>query len=192
MAIHTMDMKTVSPDALTVPVTNTNTAGLSPNIDGNTNSVPQVLVGYQKDGFGTGKDQGIKVSRQGVDVKTATDSQLIMSSAFNSFKIVASGVTTLSKPPGQYISTTTIAHGQPTAPIFMAYFAYGTGYTPIPFTAIDSAGVGVISLWVNSDPTNITIELDVPPGASYDALDLTGSSALVIRYYILVETAATS
>lgn len=190
MGIHTMDMKTVSPDSLTVPVSNTNTAGLSPSIEGNTNSVPQVLVGYQKNGFGTGIDQGIKVSRQGVDVKTATNDQLVMSSAFNSFKIVASGVATVSKPPGQYLSTTTIAHGQSAAPIFMAYFLYDGGYTPIPFTAMNSSGVGVMQFWANSTSSNIVIQLAVPSGAPYDALDLTGSSALALRYYILVETAA--
>lgn len=193
MAIHSIDNKTEgTQDSSMSAIPSSTTTGIQPQIPGNSSNVPQVLVGYQKDGFGSGVDQGIKVSRQGVSVDEATDSQLIMSSAFNSFKIVASGVTTLSKPPGQYTSTTSITHGQPKAPIFMAYFAYGTGYTPIPFTAINSLGVGVLSLWVSSDPTSITIELNVPPGAPYDALDLTGSSALVIRYYILVETAATS
>ena len=43
----------------------------------------RVLIGYQKDGFGTDKDWGFKISREGYDVKTATDAQLIISSKFS-------------------------------------------------------------------------------------------------------------
>ena len=56
--------------------------------DGDNN---RVLVGYQQDGFGTGKDFGIKVSQDGKDVATASDDELVMSSAFNMFKIVQTG-----------------------------------------------------------------------------------------------------
>lgn len=42
----------------------------------------RVLLGYQLNGFGTGKNYGFKVSREGYDVDTATDAQLIMSSKF--------------------------------------------------------------------------------------------------------------
>lgn len=37
----------------------------------------RMLIGYQKDGWGTGKDFGIKVSIPGVDVSTASDTQLL-------------------------------------------------------------------------------------------------------------------
>lgn len=36
----------------------------------------RMIIGYQKDGWGTGKDFGIKISNEGVDVTTATESQL--------------------------------------------------------------------------------------------------------------------
>ena len=36
----------------------------------------RMLIGYQKDGWGLGKDFGIKISNEGVDVLTASDSQL--------------------------------------------------------------------------------------------------------------------
>jgi len=42
----------------------------------------RVLIGYQLNGFGVSKNYGIKVSREGYDVDTATDAQLIMSSKF--------------------------------------------------------------------------------------------------------------
>ena len=37
----------------------------------------RMFIGYQKDGWGSGKDFGIKISIPGVDVLTATDSQLL-------------------------------------------------------------------------------------------------------------------
>lgn len=39
----------------------------------------RLLLGYQKDGWGVGKDFGIKVSIEGVDVNDATDEQLLLS-----------------------------------------------------------------------------------------------------------------
>jgi hypothetical protein len=37
----------------------------------------RMLFGYQKDGWGTGKDFGIKISKEGIDVTKATDDQLL-------------------------------------------------------------------------------------------------------------------
>jgi hypothetical protein len=37
----------------------------------------RMLIGYQKDGWGAGKDFGIKISKPGVDVNTASDSDLL-------------------------------------------------------------------------------------------------------------------
>lgn len=37
----------------------------------------RMLIGYQKNGWGEGKDFGMKVSIEGVDVSKATDSQLL-------------------------------------------------------------------------------------------------------------------
>lgn len=39
----------------------------------------RMLFGFQKDGWGVGKDFGIKISQEGIDVTTATDDQLIFS-----------------------------------------------------------------------------------------------------------------
>lgn len=40
-------------------------------------STRRMFIGYQKDGWGTGKDFGIKISIPGVDVLQATDDQLL-------------------------------------------------------------------------------------------------------------------
>lgn len=41
------------------------------------NTSKRMFIGYQKDGWGPGKDFGIKISQAGVDVLTASDSQLL-------------------------------------------------------------------------------------------------------------------
>lgn len=38
----------------------------------------RMIIGYQQDGWGAGKDFGIKVSEAGVDVTKATDDQLLI------------------------------------------------------------------------------------------------------------------
>lgn len=37
----------------------------------------RMILGYQKDGWGSGKDFGIKISQEGVDVTVATDDKLL-------------------------------------------------------------------------------------------------------------------
>lgn len=37
----------------------------------------RMLLGFQKDGWGAGKDFGIKISQPGIDVTTATNTQLL-------------------------------------------------------------------------------------------------------------------
>lgn len=39
----------------------------------------RMIIGYQKDGWGPGKDFGIKVSVEGKDVTTADDTELLLS-----------------------------------------------------------------------------------------------------------------
>lgn len=46
----------------------------------------RMIIGYQKDGWGAGKDFGIKISQEGVDVRTATESQLLFSMDIDSWR----------------------------------------------------------------------------------------------------------
>lgn len=46
----------------------------------------RMIIGYQKDGWGTGKDFGIKISIPNVDVTTATDEQLIFSMSMETWR----------------------------------------------------------------------------------------------------------
>lgn len=94
------------------------------NIIKDKTGTPRVLIGEQEDGFGTGEDYGIKVSQEGFDVTTTTDDNLVMSSAFNMLKIVASGEVT--------ITDAGFNHGTGSQNLILAQttFAHGLGYTP--------------------------------------------------------------
>lgn len=87
----------------------------------------RVLAGFQKGGFGA-KDFGIKVSQDGYDVSTATDDQLVMSSAFNSFKIVSKGTATIALPAIGTGITREIPHNLGFVPTPLVYF---TGEGPM-------------------------------------------------------------
>lgn len=42
----------------------------------------RLMIGYQKDGWGSGKDFGIKLSEEGYDVLTADDANLLFKLAY--------------------------------------------------------------------------------------------------------------
>lgn len=46
----------------------------------------RMLFGYQKDGWGAGKDFGIKISQANIDVTKATDAQLIFKMDMNTWR----------------------------------------------------------------------------------------------------------
>lgn len=151
--------------------------------DGDNN---RVLVGFDKDGFGTGVDYGIKVSQNGYDVLTASDDELVMSSAFNSFKIVASGSVAVSHTAGTSSITTNVSHGLGYVPGFLAYDYNGADYIVMPAlgwvsgTSLDL----MFQCWVNS--SNISFYLFTPStGGSYSA-----NFTITAKYYLLRETAA--
>lgn len=154
--------------------------------DGTSN---RVLVGYQQDGFGTGKDFGIKVSQDGKDVKTATDDELVMSSAFNMFKVVASGTTSLdaNATAGNPI-VTTVNHNLGYTPAVLCYLYYvnDNSYWPMPIaTGLTTSGGNVAmnnyTYWsVDSSDLFITFY----SGAT------TNWGTMQYRYYLLRETAS--
>lgn len=152
----------------------------------------RVLTGFQKDGFGDGKDYGIKVSQEGFDVRTATDDQLVMSSGFNMFKIVDTG--TASYSGGSIASgskdTVTIPHSLSDTPAFLIYttspaiFGHGGGLVQTPLMYAVS-GTSVINLYGRADTSNLYIDF---LNVSASTQDLTGFT-WNFKYYILVETA---
>lgn len=70
-------------------------------------------------------DWGIKISKLGVDVKTATDAQLAFSSKYNVPKTFASDADTIVVSGGS--GSKTIAHGLPSTPIALVYIEQVAG-----------------------------------------------------------------
>ena len=152
---------------------------------------PRVLIGEQADGFGSGDDYGIKVSQAGSDVTTTTDDNLVMSSAFNMFKIVQSGTTTLTignPAPVWTYETVTVNHnlGYKPASLVYAEFPAGLGSTliQVPYVGIDGGtGATGISIRPDVDDNDLTIAVATSGAAAYDGETIT------FRYYLLRETA---
>ena len=86
---------------------------LDTNIIKDLTGTPRVLMGKQIGQGGDPDFYGIKVSQVDNDVTSAADDKLVMSSAFNMFKIVQTGTATvtLANPVTHYSTTTTsVAH----------------------------------------------------------------------------------
>lgn len=85
---------------------------------------PRVFLGSLQEG--NDRFYGVKVSQPGSDVTTAEDSDLIMSSAFNMFKIVDSGTLTVpaftkTAPASQGSASYTYTHDLGYKPLVLAY-----------------------------------------------------------------------
>lgn len=166
--------------------------------DGSNN---RVILGFQQGGFGT-KDFGFKISQEGYDVLTADDSQIIMSSAFNLFKIVDTGTlstpdVTLSAVAGTWASNSAsvstphgITSGQ--APIVIGFVYVDGVYTNMPYTVFAnrlSTAPLSISYTISSDETNVTLtkwgQTYFPSNGS-----VTYSGGENVKFYIMQETAS--
>jgi len=145
----------------------------------------------------------MKISQSGVDVKTATNSQLIFNSSQNMFKIVATGTTTITggssaSTNGSYSKI--VAHNLGHTPIVMAYaVGYGSSLQPLPtvisasfrqhtITTPNDDFFMAVDQWARSgaDGTNVTFSIDWA-NANYPTAYVV--SDLVIKYYLLQETA---
>lgn len=156
-------------------------------IVGNDAQNDRILFGYQRNGFGDG-DFGIKISREGVDVRSAQDDELIMSSAFNLPKIVTSDVVVLTPPavptPGTTVQT--YAHNFGFVPTFLAFWEFdGNSYFPVPKYWFTAGGALAYSLEAYTTATNFNVEF------TYMAASPAGYPGPInIRFYLMRETAS--
>lgn len=157
----------------------------------------RVLLGYQKGGFGA-NNYGIKISQNGFDVRAATDSQLIMSSGFNSFKIIQTGTNTLpnfsvgsSGAAFNYdedLGNTLVTHNLGFVPIGLVFLNLSGSYHPLPTTLLGSSGPGLAS-WKTWDIYTTATQLKITRSATTfnDTAAFTGDQ---VKWYLLQETAA--
>jgi hypothetical protein len=149
----------------------------------------RVLLGKGDNGF-----HGIKVSQTGNDVYTAADDKLVMSSDFNTFKIVETGTVTLTKAASSLFSTVNVPHSLGVAPIVQAYLNNSTYYAALPFSEFADALLADAGKllqhidWV-SYTDKIQFRIHTPNSSSPESKY--GSAYTVpIKYFLLVETAA--
>ena len=145
----------------------------------------------------------IALSQPGFDVATATDSQLIWSSDFDMFKIVATGSIDVTVGAGDSFNTqtSTVAHGLKTIPIVMA-FVDGVnvlggpgGRVQTPYTEFEEYTPGggptgrfdvIAYYYATADATNIY--MNVLPGDVTFYSQVQGTYSFT--YYVLQETSA--
>ena len=138
--------------------------------------------GYNKAAFGfygTANKFGLKVAKEGYDVLTATDDQLVFNSEQNTFKIVKSVPISLTMSynnasPLTWYATASIPHGLSYAPSYSAYhtipsaIASGGSLTatnlPNPALVFGSSGttLRIFALaTVNVGSTNVTLSVQL-------------------------------
>lgn len=166
----------------------------------------RILVGYQKSGFtnqsnGSFGDHGIKVSREGVDVSTAGEDDLILSSAFNNLK-VTKVIETVQTPSDTQISnaliTWTVNHGLGYVPVVMGSFSFPGGGSasknPLPFyylhrdTGFAANAITIAITDVNS--ISITYKLAIHDSAGLAIMLFYYDQPFKFKFYCLKETAA--
>lgn len=150
----------------------------------------RVLAGRGADGF-----YGFKVSKEGVDVYTATNEQLIFNSDSQSiFNIIDSDTVStptlsIADPGAAYsynLATTTIAHGLSYTPTIFAYIDLGGSFLPLPYTTYltGSGGASWYTYSVQTDATNVYISVEA---LTFDRA--VSEPAYPLKYFLLQESA---
>ena len=129
-------------------------------------------------------DFGIKISKDGVDVNTASDSQLVFSSEFNVLKIISQGSANIVHGTASG-GTTSVAHNMNFTPTFLAFINSGGKY----FSVGQSAGVNSDGNYIGmegyTDSTNLTLISSISSFSSEWGSAGTQSA----HYYIFGDTA---
>lgn len=148
----------------------------------------RVLLGRGADGF-----YGLKVSKAGFDVYTASDDELSYNSSQNTLKVVLDGTATVVKPANDSSAFTDVAHGLSTRPAVLAYalFESDTIYEQVPtsFYRLSGADAGKLELglYTQVDDTYVSFFVEAPNYASNT--EYTDQVTYNFKYYLLQETA---
>ena len=122
---------------------------------------------------------GIKVSKEGYDVKTATSDQLVMSSKFNMFKVFATGNLSITKSGTAWEALeTSVTHNLGYYPAYLGYW-------------VDTSSGNRKLLGPNCNFTDDVdvVACDVDTTKLYCRVYTNIPDTYNFRYYILLETA---
>lgn len=134
---------------------------------------------FGRDGSG---NYVVKVAKNGFDVLTASDGDLIFNSANNLFKIVYTSPTVSIPSSGTATSTVTVAHGLSYTPTILAFASVASVYQPTPAIDVNTTTGAVLSkVEAYVDATNVTIKATYPGS--------TVPSGNSVKYYLMRETA---
>lgn len=202
MAIHSIDNKTEGvQDQMQQVREGLGTTSISPVIEGQeqgyvTTRDAQILVNdgtYNRVAIGQRNDgtYGIKVSKSGNDALTAANSNLVMSSDFNMFKIVATGTFTFTADnpyTAGTIYTTSVNHNLGYEPVHLVYQkaqpSLGSQLHLIPRTANDATATFAQQSIPYIDSTTLTLSWSAGGAAVYNG------SVWTYKYYLMQETAS--
>lgn len=123
-------------------------------------------------------DYGLKVSKDGQDVKTAADKNLTYSSKFDSLKAKTIDTKQITLPAASASVSGTIAHGLGYTPAYFVLVQLSSGvYVPLRYVNLfGELDARVATVVVSADTTNITITINGFVGV--------GDVTLTFRYWI--------
>lgn len=161
------------------------------------NSDKRVFLGKIGDGA---NDWGMKVSQEGVDVASATDSQLVFNSANNLFKIVDTGTATVpalgaAPTSDSFTSSSITIDTNITTTEPLAFFAYGklTGgatLRALPFHQVYTDGAQGARIGAEWEVTSSVVAGELSLGITGRNYQNNTVDDLLVRWYVVRETIA--
>lgn len=141
-----------------------------------------------------GQNFRMKVSKEDVDVFTATDDQLVFDSSRNLFKIVETGIIDVVKPINSTTASnfTTVSVTNPTILVFVVPFygsSFGVQQSPYSIIQLGGADAGKVLYEARANVQGTTIDFLVTTpniASGYYGTAFTTR----FRYYVIQETAA--
>lgn len=155
------------------------------------NGNPNVLLGNRPKNNSNGinlQQQGLFVSKPGINVLNANNNQLVFNSNQNIFKIAISGTTTVTKLANQTLGLVTINHNLGYRPAVLAYADYLGANSLMPYSLFNSStGTVSIQFYAYADSASLNIVIFTPSNAGSNySTDQTAT----FRYYLMQETAS--
>lgn len=204
MALSTVRLQETMSQQILIAAINDNFALLEnlnvTQIFKNKDGVPQIILGRYPDGT-----YGLKISRDGVDVLTASDDDLIFNSANNLFKIVDSGEVPLTMPTVVNGTSQSVSDSAPHtlgySPLVVAFISYpspgvpgstytrmfGSGTTQARSVSVSAVTIGYVSdEAVEATTTDVNFRWTVSNATGVTQAPIVAT----VKYYLLTETAS--